>query len=94
LWVVEAKLLKLAFSITITNDTYKKLHNIFENLPNVHVNVYLSQHAHTFATLVNTSVGVKEMQSSGKTPRNNNTQHQKTTTPSKSKAPSNDTDIN
>ncbi|CAG8543498.1 3566_t:CDS:2, partial [Racocetra persica] len=59
--VVEAKLLKLAFSTTITNNTYKELRNIFENLPNVHVNVYLLQHARIFATLVNTSVGVKEM---------------------------------
>ncbi|CAG8786012.1 2568_t:CDS:2, partial [Racocetra persica] len=75
LWVVEVKLLKLAFSTTMTNDTYKKLcslfekerigflkifPDIFENLPN-NVNVHLPQHAHTFATLVNTSVGVKEM---------------------------------
>ncbi|CAG8790575.1 36871_t:CDS:2, partial [Racocetra persica] len=76
LWVVEAKLLKLAFSTTMTNDTYKKLRglfkkeqigflkifpDIFENLPNVHINIYLPQHACTFATLVNTSVGVKEI---------------------------------
>ncbi|CAG8498872.1 17785_t:CDS:2 [Racocetra persica] len=75
LWLVEAKLLKLAFS-TITNNTYKELCSlfekeqigflkifldIFENLPNVHVNVYLPQHACIFATLVNISVGVKEM---------------------------------
>ncbi|CAG8802250.1 18743_t:CDS:2, partial [Racocetra persica] len=76
LLIVEAKLLKLAFSTTMTNNTYKELRSlfekerigflkifldIFENLPNVHINVYLLQHAHTFATLVNTSVGVKEM---------------------------------
>ncbi|CAG8703582.1 7169_t:CDS:2, partial [Racocetra persica] len=76
LWVVEAKLLKLAFSTTITNDIYKELHSlfekerigflkifsdIFENLPNVHINVHLPQHARTFATLVNTSVRVKEI---------------------------------
>ncbi|CAG8793473.1 4923_t:CDS:2, partial [Racocetra persica] len=76
LWVVEAKLLKLAFSTTMTNDTYKELRslfekerigflkiflNIFENLPNVHINIHLLQHARTFATLVNTSVEVKEM---------------------------------
>ncbi|CAG8740063.1 32416_t:CDS:2, partial [Racocetra persica] len=74
--VVEAKLLKLAFSTTMTNNTYKELHSlfekerigflkifsdIFENLPNVHINVYLPQHARTFATLVNTSVEVKEI---------------------------------
>ncbi|CAG8626247.1 14146_t:CDS:2, partial [Racocetra persica] len=76
LWVVEAKLLKLAFSTTMTNDTYKELRSLFEkeqigflkifldifkNLPNVYVNVHLPQHARTFATFVNTSVRVKEM---------------------------------
>lgn len=30
-------------------------------MPNLHVNVHLSQHARNFATLVNTAVGVKEM---------------------------------
>ncbi|CAG8552274.1 7392_t:CDS:2 [Gigaspora margarita] len=76
LWVVEAKLLKLAFLTTMTSNTYKELHSlfekerigflkifpdIFENLPNVHISIHLPQHARTFATLVNTSVGVKEM---------------------------------
>ena len=33
----------------------------FKNLPNVHVNLHLPQHARNFATLRNTAVGTKEM---------------------------------
>ncbi|CAG8670731.1 83_t:CDS:2 [Cetraspora pellucida] len=33
----------------------------FENLPNLHVNFHLVQHARNYATLLNTSVGMKEM---------------------------------
>lgn len=33
----------------------------FENLPNLHVNVHLSDHARNYGTLVNVAVGIKEM---------------------------------
>ena len=33
----------------------------FENLPNLHINLHLIQHAKNYATLLNTSVGTKEM---------------------------------
>jgi len=33
----------------------------FQNLPNLHVNVHLPDHAWNYATLVNVAVGVKEM---------------------------------
>jgi hypothetical protein len=33
----------------------------FKNLPNLHVNVHLPDHARNYGTLVNTAVGVKEM---------------------------------
>ncbi|CAG8614908.1 22158_t:CDS:2, partial [Gigaspora margarita] len=76
LWVVKAKLLKLAFLTTMTSNTYKELRSLFEkeqisflkifpdvfkNLPNIYISIHLLQHVHTFATLVNTSVGVKDM---------------------------------
>ncbi len=33
----------------------------FENLPNLHINYHLVQHARNYATLLNTGVGTKEM---------------------------------
>ncbi|CAG8659614.1 3948_t:CDS:2, partial [Paraglomus occultum] len=75
-WVTEAKTLKLAFSVTMDTNAYKALEKTlreqsrlltevfpedFANVPNLHLNVHLPQHAKNFATLVNTSVGVKEM---------------------------------
>ncbi|KAF0551527.1 hypothetical protein F8M41_023288 [Gigaspora margarita] len=75
-WTIEAKVLKLAFSLSMTKNSYQKLQELFEseckmllqlfpnnftNLPNLHVNLHLPQHARNFATLVNTSVGIKEM---------------------------------
>ncbi|PKC54996.1 hypothetical protein RhiirA1_446940 [Rhizophagus irregularis] len=75
-WAIEAKALKLAFSTTMTENTYQELQetlkkereiliqifpDTFTNLPNLHVNMHLLQHARNFATLVNTAVGVKEM---------------------------------
>ena len=33
----------------------------FENLPNLHINYHLVQHARSYATLLNTGVGTKEM---------------------------------
>ncbi|CAG8469584.1 1011_t:CDS:2 [Scutellospora calospora] len=76
LWTTEAKTLKLAFSTTMTEHIYKELQEMlnkerdmliqlfpeyFTNLPNLHVNTHLLQHAQNFATLVNTAVGVKEI---------------------------------
>ncbi|CAB4495398.1 unnamed protein product [Rhizophagus irregularis] len=73
---IEAKTLKLAFLTIMTESIYQELQNSlkeereiliqlfpnnFTNLPNLHVNVHLLQHARNFATLVNTAVGVKEM---------------------------------
>ncbi|UZO25599.1 uncharacterized protein OCT59_017864 [Rhizophagus irregularis] len=75
-WAIEAKALKLAFSTTMTENTYQELQetlkkereiliqifpDTFTNLPNLHVNMHRLQHARNFATLVNTAVGVKEM---------------------------------
>uniref|UniRef100_U9UVI7 BAH domain-containing protein n=1 Tax=Rhizophagus irregularis (strain DAOM 181602 / DAOM 197198 / MUCL 43194) TaxID=747089 RepID=U9UVI7_RHIID len=75
-WAIEAKVLKLAFSNTMTESVYQELQELlkreyeiliqlfsdnFTNLPNLHVNVHLLQHARNFATLLNTAVGVKEM---------------------------------
>ncbi|CAB4428340.1 unnamed protein product [Rhizophagus irregularis] len=75
-WAIEAKTLKLAFLTIMTESIYQELQNSlkeereiliqlfpnnFTNLPNLHVNVHLLQHARNFATLVNTAVGVKEM---------------------------------
>jgi hypothetical protein len=42
---------------TITKQAFKD----FENLPNLHVNYHLVQHARNYATLLNTAVGTKEM---------------------------------
>ncbi|CAG8637539.1 10225_t:CDS:2, partial [Paraglomus occultum] len=53
---------------TLTNVLKKQSHILIEvfpedfgNMPNLHLNVHLPKHAKKFATLVNTSVGVKEM---------------------------------
>ncbi|CAI2197902.1 17691_t:CDS:2, partial [Funneliformis geosporum] len=64
--------LYFAFSTTIIKRTYLELQESlmreremlilnFENLPNLYVNVHLSQHACNFRTLVNRAVGAKEM---------------------------------
>ncbi|RGB40924.1 hypothetical protein C1646_752679 [Rhizophagus diaphanus] len=73
---IEAKVLKLAFSVTMTENNYQKLQEmlkkereiliyvfpeIFTNLPNLHVNVHLLQHVRNFATLTNIAVGIKKM---------------------------------
>ncbi|CAI2196582.1 10303_t:CDS:2, partial [Funneliformis geosporum] len=71
-WSIEAKVLKIAFSATIMERTYHELQESlmreyemlilnFENLPNLHVNVYLPQHARNFRTLVNMAVSMKKM---------------------------------
>lgn len=41
----------------ITKQAFKD----FENLPNLHINYHLVQHAKNYATLLNTGVGTKEM---------------------------------
>ncbi|CAG8817453.1 21769_t:CDS:2, partial [Racocetra persica] len=76
LWAIEARSLKLAFITPMTNTIYQELQKSltkecdllielfpesFTNLPNLHVNVYLLQHAQNFATLTNVAVGVKEI---------------------------------
>ncbi|PKY61218.1 hypothetical protein RhiirA4_485891 [Rhizophagus irregularis] len=33
----------------------------FENLPNLHINYHLAQHARNYTTLLNTGIGIKEM---------------------------------
>lgn len=43
--------------LIITKQAFKD----FENLPNLHVNYHLVQHARNYATLLNTGVGTKEM---------------------------------
>lgn len=40
---------------------YKQAFEDFENLPNLHINFHLMQHAKNYATLLNTSVATKEM---------------------------------
>ncbi|CAI2192760.1 72_t:CDS:2, partial [Funneliformis geosporum] len=71
-WSVEVKVLKIAFSVTMTKRTYHKLQESlmkecemlilnFKNLSNLHVNVHFPQHARNFRILVNMIVSVKEM---------------------------------
>ncbi|CAB5373717.1 unnamed protein product [Rhizophagus irregularis] len=75
-WAVVAKCAKLCFSLFFNNESYKILNDLlnqeailltkifpqdFTNLPNLHINGHLQHHAKTFATLVNSAVGVKEM---------------------------------
>ncbi|RHZ76477.1 hypothetical protein Glove_197g66 [Diversispora epigaea] len=66
---------KTIFSLSFLNDDYKKLeillqekHNLlikifpeFKNLPNMHINFHLIQHALSYANLINIYIGVKEM---------------------------------
>ncbi|PKB97285.1 hypothetical protein RhiirA5_433420 [Rhizophagus irregularis] len=75
-WVIVAKCAKVCFSLSFSNDSYNILNNLlnqeiiiltktfpqdFTYLPNLHINGHLQYHAKTFATLVNSAVGVKEM---------------------------------
>ena len=48
-------------NLTERNNLIQVFLEDFGNMPNLHLNVHLPQHAKNFATLVNTSVGVKEM---------------------------------
>ena len=43
--------------IMITKQAFKE----FENLSNLHINYHLVQHTKNYTTLLNTSVGTKEM---------------------------------
>ncbi|CAG8651128.1 1777_t:CDS:2, partial [Paraglomus brasilianum] len=75
-WVTEAKALKLVFKVTLNKSNQQALSQIlkeqnhalvevfledFCNLSNLHLNIHLPDDAKNFATLVNTSVGIKEM---------------------------------
>ncbi|CAG8851913.1 16317_t:CDS:2, partial [Gigaspora margarita] len=55
-WAVEANVLKLAFSLTMTENHYKELHEALKSEHEI-----LIQHAQNFATLVNTAISVKEI---------------------------------
>ncbi|PKB98811.1 hypothetical protein RhiirA5_430767 [Rhizophagus irregularis] len=74
-WIMVAKTTAIVFKDSFTEDEYGELrdclHNErmllsqafknFENLPNLHANFHLLLHAKNYATLLNTSVGTKEM---------------------------------
>ncbi|PKY56360.1 hypothetical protein RhiirA4_476609, partial [Rhizophagus irregularis] len=74
-WVVVAKTMKIVFERDYTKEKYDDLKQCLEievalltkvfeefvNLPNLHINFHLCLHAHTYATLRNTQVGIKEM---------------------------------
>ncbi|RHZ89927.1 hypothetical protein Glove_9g378 [Diversispora epigaea] len=74
-WSKMAICTKTIFSLSFLNDDYKKLEILlqeerdllikifpeFKNLPNMHINFHLIQHALSYANLINISVGVKEM---------------------------------
>ncbi|CAB4441015.1 unnamed protein product [Rhizophagus irregularis] len=74
-WILMAKTMTMVFKHSFTEDDYIKLQECldnertlfsrafkdFENLPNLHVNYHLAQHARNYATLLNTGVRIKEM---------------------------------
>ncbi|CAB5314549.1 unnamed protein product [Rhizophagus irregularis] len=75
-WVIVAKCAKFCFSLSFNSESYETLNILlkqettlltrifpkeFTNLPNLHVNGHLQYHAKSFSTLVNSSVGIKEM---------------------------------
>ncbi|PKK61925.1 hypothetical protein RhiirC2_668561, partial [Rhizophagus irregularis] len=60
-WILMAKTMAIAFKHSFTEKDYIELQEYFENLPNLHVNYHLVQHARNYATLLNTSVETKEM---------------------------------
>jgi hypothetical protein len=54
-------LLMVYYFIIFIYNNYKQAFEDFENLPNLHANYHLVQHARNYATLLNTSVETKEM---------------------------------
>uniref|UniRef100_U9TWW1 BAH domain-containing protein n=1 Tax=Rhizophagus irregularis (strain DAOM 181602 / DAOM 197198 / MUCL 43194) TaxID=747089 RepID=U9TWW1_RHIID len=74
-WILVSKTMAMVFKSSFTEEDYAELRKCldnerkllsqafkdFENLPNLHVNFHLMQHAKSYATLLNTSVETKEM---------------------------------
>ncbi|CAB4445399.1 unnamed protein product [Rhizophagus irregularis] len=75
-WAIVAKCARFCFNLSFNDESYETLNSLlkqeiilltkmfpqnFTHLPNLHINAHLQCHAKTFATLVNSAVGIKEM---------------------------------